>query len=178
MTTHNTSSQIRPPSPPAQAASSRTSPASDSPRRRRRKPAAVTAAALIIAGAAGASGVMSSHHYQWKATHQARQQFHVTLGDAELTIPAPAPGQILRVSATVGVGALTVDLPAGTTATVASAAGLGAITTPQGSTGGPLRHQHIQIGPGNPQVIIKASVRIGSVTIRTPGPPNAPQTER
>lgn len=173
MTTHNTSGQTRPPSPPAPAANSPISPAGDSARRRRRrKAAAAAAAALLAAGAAGVSGVMSSHHYQWKATHQATQQFHVTSGDAQLTIPAPAPGEILKVSASVGAGALTVDLPAGTTARVTSVAGLGAITTPQGDTGGPLRHKQIQIGPGNPQIIIQAGVRIGSVTIHTPRPRN------
>lgn len=91
---------------------------------------------------------------------------------AELTIPAPAPREVLTVSASVGVGALTVDLPAGTTARVTSAAGLGGITTPQGDTGGLFRHKQIQIGSGDPQVIIEAGVRIGSVTIRTPGPLN------
>jgi hypothetical protein len=112
--------------------------------------------------------VLSGHYYQWNATHQAHQHFHVTSGDAELTIPAPAPGEILTISARVGVGALTVDLPAGTTARVTAVAGLGGITTTQGDTGGLLRHKQIQIGSGDPQIIIEAGVRIGSVTIRTP----------
>lgn len=184
MTTNNTSGQIRPPSTRTRVASGPEPPTSDSTgqrrqqqpvtrRRRWRRPTAVVAAALLLLVAvAGVTGVLSSHHYQWKATHQAHQQFHVTSGNAELTIPAPAPREVLTVSASVSVGALTVDLPAGTTARVTSEAGLGGITTPQGDTGGLFRHKQIQIGSGHPQVIIKAGVRIGSVTIRTPEPLN------
>jgi hypothetical protein len=75
-----------------------------------------------------------------------------------------AVGRAALASAAIG------DLPAGTTARVTSVAGLGAITTPHGDTGGPLRHNQIQIGPGNPQIILTAGVQIGSVTIHTPGP--------
>ena len=184
MTTNNASGQIRPPSARTEAANRGKPPASDPAgqrrheqpvtrrRRHRRLAAAAAAVLLLLLAAAGVTGVLSSHHYQWKATHQARQHFHVTSGAAELTVPAPAPGEVLTISAGVGTGALTVDLPAGTTARVTSEAGLGGITTPQGDTGGLLRHKQIQIGSGDPQVIIEAGVRIGSVTIRTPEPLN------
>ncbi len=185
MTTNNTSGQIRPPSTRTGIAKRRKPPTSDPTRQPRQaqpadttpppaaRLAAVAASALLLLVAvAGVTGVLSSHHYQWRATHQAHQRFHVTSGHAELIIPAPTPGEVLAVSASVDVGALTVDVPAGTTARITSVAGLGGITTPQGDTGGPFRHKQIQIGSGDPQVIINAGVRIGSVTIRTPGPLN------
>ena len=181
MTTTNTGGQIQPPSLSSVANRPKSS-ASDPTRqrqperpvtkRRRRRMLAIAAPALLLIAAVAATGVVSGHRYQWQATHQAHQRFHVTSGHAELTIPTPAPGEALTISASVDVGALTVDLPADTTARVTSTAGLGGINTPQGDTGGPFRQKQIQIGPGDPQVIIKARVRIGSVTIRTTASPN------
>jgi phage shock protein PspC (stress-responsive transcriptional regulator) len=136
----------------------------------------VLAVPLILLAAVGVPlhGTIGDEHWAPASAAEVRPSYQLGVGDGELdlTNAAPGAGQTLKLSAGVGVGDLTVDVPANVKVLVHAHAGIGSIEDDTGSDStitGRMGHDETFTIPaqGTPAglLVLNVSAGIGDVSV-------------
>jgi phage shock protein PspC (stress-responsive transcriptional regulator)/type II secretory pathway pseudopilin PulG len=131
------------------------------------------ALAIALAGTAAANGaaVGGAGTRVWLAdSTQAQQDYRLGLGEATLDLTGvPATGRPISVDARIGVGHLVVIVPQGVPVRVHARVALGEVAGPgfdQNANGQDVERTASFGPPGDPQVVVDASVGTGQVEVR------------
>jgi phage shock protein PspC (stress-responsive transcriptional regulator) len=142
-------------------------------------PVAVVLAFVAVSGALVRGPWSGVGNREWRPTTAAaaEQKFDHGIGEANLDLRAASvtagatAADPVRVPAHLGIGRLTVVVPASTAVEVRAKVGIGAVTddTTGGSVAGGDRDTVITVGSGNPVMVVEAEVGIGNVDVETGG---------